>query len=116
MLKNTLLGFLCGLLAAGTCLAHARLQSSAPADQAQLSEAPKTLSLNFSEDAQLAMLTLVTEGREVPIALDKNAKPGRSFTLTLPALAPGSYTVKWTAVAADDGHITKGTLAFSIAP
>jgi methionine-rich copper-binding protein CopC len=35
--------------------------------------------------------------------------------LTLPALAPGSYTVQWTAVAADDGHVTKGTFKFSIA-
>jgi copper resistance protein C len=116
MQKNTLLGLtLCGLLVAGTCLAHARLQSSAPADNAQLSAAPQTLSLNFSEAAQLAVLKLVLEGKEIPIALDKNAKPGQSFTLTLPTLAPGSYTVQWTAVAADDGHVTKGTFKFSIA-
>ena len=116
MLKNTLLGFtLCGLLAAGTCWAHAHLQSSTPADNAQLSAAPATLSLNFNEAAQLAMLKLVLEGREIPIAVDKNAKPGQSFTLTLPTLAPGSYIVQWTAVAADDGHVTKGTFKFSIA-
>jgi methionine-rich copper-binding protein CopC len=59
MLKNALLGLsLCGLLVAGPCLAHAHLQSSTPADNAQLTEAPKTLSLNFSEAAQLAVLKL----------------------------------------------------------
>ena len=116
MLKNALLGFsLCGLLAAGPCLAHAHLQSSTPADNAQLTEAPKTLSLNFSEAAQLAVLKLVAGGKEIPILLDKSAKASQSYTLTLPALAPGSYTVQWTAVAADDGHVTKGTFKFSIA-
>jgi methionine-rich copper-binding protein CopC len=116
MLKNTLMALaVSGVLACGTCLAHARLQSSTPADNAQLPAAPRTLSLSFSEAAQLALLTLVVDAREIPIALDKSAKPGQTFTLTLPALAPGNYTVRWTAVAADDGHITKGTFKFSIA-
>jgi len=115
MLKNALLSLsLCGLLAAGPCLAHARLQSSAPADNAQLAAAPKSLVLNFSEAAQLAMLKLVLDGKEIPIPLDKSAKPSQAFTLTLPALVPGSYTVQWAAVAADDGHVTKGTFKFSI--
>jgi methionine-rich copper-binding protein CopC len=116
MLKNVLLGVsLCGLLAAGQSLAHARLQSSTPADNAQLTHAPTTLSLNFSEAARLARLRLTLDGKEIPVALDKNAKPSQSFTLTLPALAPGSYTVEWAAVAADDGHVTKGAFKFSIA-
>jgi copper resistance protein C len=116
MLKNALLGLsLCGLLASAQSLAHARLQSSTPADNAQLKDAPKTLSLNFSEAARLARLKLTLDGKEIPISLDKDAKPGQSFTLTLPALAPGSYTVEWAAVAADDGHVTKGTFKFSIA-
>jgi methionine-rich copper-binding protein CopC len=116
MLKEVLLVLsMSGILAAGPCLAHAHLQSSTPADNTQLPAAPKTLVLNFSETAQLALVKLVFDGRDIPIALDKNAKPLKSFTLTLPILAPGSYTVQWTAVAADDGHVTKGTFKFSIA-
>lgn len=116
MLKIALLGLsLCGLLVAADCLAHARLQSSTPADNAQLATAPKTLVLNFSEAAQLAMLKLVIDGKEIPVPLDKAAKPKQSFTLTLPPLAAGSYTVQWAAVAVDDGHVTKGTFKFSIA-
>jgi methionine-rich copper-binding protein CopC len=115
MLKNAILAFaVCGVFAAAPCMAHAKLLSSSPANNAHLSEAPKTLTLNFSEDAQLAVLKLVGAGKEIPLALDKSAKPSRSFTLTLPALAPGDYTVQWTALAADDGHITKGSFAFSI--
>jgi methionine-rich copper-binding protein CopC len=72
--------------------------------------------LNFSEAAQLAVLKVVGDGKEFPVPLDRTAKPGQTFTLTLPALAPGSYTVQWTAIAADDGHVTRGTFKFSIAP
>ncbi|HEY6619093.1 MAG TPA: copper resistance CopC family protein [Steroidobacteraceae bacterium] len=116
MLKNSLLALaLFGVVVAGTCVAHAKLQSSSPAPDAHLTEAPKTLTLNFSEAAKLAMLKLVRDGKEVPVPLDKSAKAGQTFTLTLPALSPGNYTVQWAAVAADDGHITKGSFVFSIA-
>jgi copper resistance protein C len=103
-----------GAVAAGPCMAHAKLKSSAPADNAQLAAAPKTLTLNFSEAAQLAVLKLTADGKEIPIAVDKTAKASQTFTLPLPALAPGKYTVQWSAVAADDGHVTKGSFAFSV--
>jgi len=96
-------------------MAHAKLQSSSPAANARLAEAPKTLTLNFSEVAKLAMLKLVRDGKEVPVPLDKGEKAAQTFTLTLPALLPGNYTVQWAAVAADDGHVTKGSFVFSIA-
>lgn len=116
MLKNALLAFaLCGIVVAAPCLAHARLQSSSPADNSHLTAAPKALTLNFSEAAKLAVLKLVQNGKDIPIPLDSNAKAGKTFTLTLPTLAPGNYTVQWTAVASDDGHVTKGTFTFSIA-
>jgi methionine-rich copper-binding protein CopC len=115
MLKNSLLALtLCGVVAAGPCMAHAKLQSSSPANNAHLTEAPKTLTLQFNEAAQLAVLKLTLDGKEVPVPLDKSAKAGQTFTLTLPALSPGNYTVQWSAVAADDGHVTKGSFVFSI--
>jgi methionine-rich copper-binding protein CopC len=116
-LASTLWGFtLAGLGLSGQCLAHAHLQSSTPANDAKLTEPPKSLLLNFSEAAQLAVLKLVADGKSIPIPLDKTAKPSQTYTLALPALAAGNYTVQWTAVAADDGHVTKGTFTFSIAP
>jgi methionine-rich copper-binding protein CopC len=115
MLKNSLLAFaVCGIVAAAPCMAHAKLRSSSPANNAHLTQAPKTLTLNFSEAARLAVLKLMREGNEVPVPLDKDAKAGQTFTLTLPALSPGNYTVQWTAVAADDGHVTRGSFVFSI--
>jgi copper resistance protein C len=115
MMKLILLGFMVsGALLCGSAHAHARLQSSQPADKAQLSQAPKSLTLNFNEPAQLALLKLILDGKEIAIPVDKTAKGSQSFTLSLPPLSPGNYTVQWTAMAVDDGHITKGSFAFSI--
>jgi methionine-rich copper-binding protein CopC len=115
MLKQAILAVaLSGTMMAGPCMAHAKLQSSSPAQDAHLTAAPKTLTLTFNEAAQLAVLKLTSGGKEIPIPLDKTAKASPSFTIPLPALAPGNYTVQWTAVAADDGHVTKGSFAFSI--
>jgi copper resistance protein C len=115
MLKQAILVLaLGGAIMAGPCMAHAKLQSSSPAKDAHLTEAPKALTLTFNEAAQLAVLKLTSGAKEIPIPVDKNAKASPSFTFPLPVLAPGSYTVQWTAVAADDGHVTKGSFAFSI--
>jgi len=116
MFKNACLAFaFCGALAASPSWSHAKLQNSTPADNTELSQAPKMLTLNFSETAQLARLVVAGGGKEISLPIDKTAKASQSFTLPLPQLVPGKYTVHWTAVAADDGHITRGSFAFSIA-
>jgi copper resistance protein C len=115
MVRRALSAFTICLVMAAPCMAHATLQSSLPANNARLTEVPKSLTLNFSEAAQLAILKLVINGGEISIPVDKSAKASRSFTLVLPGLAPGQYTVQWTAVAAADGHVSKGFFAFSIA-
>ena len=106
---------LCNAMLAGPCIGHATLQSSSPAQDAHLAAAPKTLTLTFNEAAQIAVLKLLGGGKEIPISVDKNAKAGESFTFPLPTLAPGNYTVQWAAVAAGDGHVSKGSFMFSIA-
>ncbi len=103
------------VLLSAAAFGHAKLQSSSPADHAQLTAAPATLTLTFNESAKLAKLTLKGSSKEIPVTLDHNAKSATTVTVTLPALAPDTYEVQWTAMAADDGHITKGTLSFTIA-
>jgi len=96
------------------CLSHARLQSSVPAANAQLARVPSTLTLNFSEQAQLAVLKLTAAGISVPVAIDRGAKPSSTVVVALPALKPGTYRVEWSAIANDDGHITKGSFSFTL--
>lgn len=96
------------------CFSHAKLQSSIPAANAQLAHAPTTLTLNFSEEAHLAVLKLTSSGTPVPVTVDRGAKASSAVVVALPALKPGSYVVEWSAIAADDGHITKGSFSFTI--
>jgi methionine-rich copper-binding protein CopC len=113
MIKSTLFALSLSV-AAAPCFAHAKLESSTPAGNAQLAAAPQTLMLKFNEAATIAVLKLISAGKEIPIPVDKSAKPDRTFTFSLPRLAPGSYTVQWSVVAADDGHVTKGSFSFTI--
>lgn len=103
------------LATAGPALGHAKLLVSSPAANAHLTEAPKTLSLTFSEAAQLGVLKLTSSGKEVPLMLDRAAKPAASVTIALPALQPGIYEIEWSALAADDGHVTRGRFSFTVA-
>ena len=104
-----------GLMLAGPVFAHAKLRSSDPAADAQLNIAPKSLTLTFNENVQLAVLTLVSAGKNIPVPLDRSAPASPKITVALPALAAGAYQVQWSALSADDGHITKGSFTFSIA-
>ena len=82
-----------------------------PAANAQLAHAPATLTLNFSEAAQLAVLKLTASG----IASTDRGSRGQALVRhrgALPALKP-RYQVEWSAIAADDGHITKGSFSFA---
>lgn len=96
-------------------IAHAKLQSTAPADGARLDAAPKMLTLNFNEAVQLAVLKLSVDGRDIPLKLDRGAAASAQVAVPLPALAAGAYRVQWSALTADDGHVVKGSFTFAVA-
>jgi len=114
MNRYTPLVLIAALMTCGDAVAHARLLQSSPTPDAQLLEAPKTLILTFSEAAQLAVLKIVASGKQIPVVVDHNAKASSIVTVTLPALQPGVYLVEWSALAADDGHVTHGQFGFSL--
>jgi methionine-rich copper-binding protein CopC len=100
-------------LAAGAAQAHSTLESSVPADGATVS-APKTILMKFTRDLRLVTVRLTAENFDESLAVDRSAPAAKSFSVPLPALAPGTYTVKWRA-AATDGHIMMGSLSFTVA-
>lgn len=105
------------LLLAGiaTASAHSRLRTSTPADNSTVSAAPSQVVLGFSEVTQLAALTL-THGSDAPIKVAAlPQKAAQQLTVAVPALVPGSWTLGWRAVG-DDGHVTHGTVHFTVAP
>ncbi|HLL46732.1 MAG TPA: copper resistance CopC family protein, partial [Longimicrobiaceae bacterium] len=109
------------LLAAlpATGLAHTRLESSSPAADAVLREAPSELRLRFSTpvEPRLTGATLLREAGDTVLVAAAAPEPGsgnRSFVLPLPAaLGPGQYLVEWRTAGAD-GHVIQGAFSFLV--
>jgi methionine-rich copper-binding protein CopC len=114
MVKHVLVLAFAGMLLTGAASGHARLRSSNPPDEAHLRASPKSLTLTFNVNVQLAVLTLTSGGKVIPLKVDRGAAAAAQATISLPPLADGRYQVQWSALSADDGHVTKGTLSFTV--
>jgi methionine-rich copper-binding protein CopC len=95
--------------------AHAKLLRTSPAAASSAPAAPGMLTLDFNEGVQLAMLKLSSAGKELPVPFNGSASAAH-VAVPLPALAPGTYQVRWSALTVDDGHVVKGTFSFVIKP
>ncbi len=102
-----------GLLIAAQAQAHSELASSIPAGGSTV-VAPKTITLTFTRELRLVTLKLIGENSDEALAVDRSAPAGKLFSVPLPAIAPGSYEVKWRA-AATDGHFMRGSFSFTVA-
>lgn len=110
--------FLCLLLWAGSVHAHASLVSSEPPGGASLAEAPAEIIFDFTEtvDPTLATVTLRDETGAIIVEGDGVIDPAddERMRFPLPELADGTYSAVWNVRSAVDGHVTSGTVAFSI--
>lgn len=96
--------------------AHARLVSADPAPNATVSAA-QNIHLQFSDEivAKFSSFRLTdTDGNPVPM-MSMKARDAKSLdAMPTSKLAPGLYTITWTAVSTDDGHKTMGTYSFTV--
>jgi len=100
------------LFLSGQALAHAHLEATSPAKDSTVA-APKTVSLTFDDPVMLTSVKLTHDGKEMPVDVGK-PKPGTTVSADLPALAPGVYTVRWGAIAEEDGHALTGSFGFTV--
>lgn len=117
MLKTSLVKLLMftTLLFSTALSAHTQLQSSVPADGAQLSQSPAELQLHFSKAVRLMRVSLAESERgQVKLAFMPGAAPEKDISLALPALEAGEYTVSWT-IMGGDGHKMSGDFSFTVA-
>lgn len=104
----------------GAALAHAALVAAEPAEGAQVEAAPSELRLTFSEPVELAFTKVtVTDANAGEIGVGPlTLGPDDDTVVVVPLTAPlagGSYTVSWSAVAAD-GHKSEGEYGFEVRP
>ena len=94
--------------------AHAKLERAMPANGSVVATAPTSVMLMFNEAATLTAASIQKTGDKAAQKLGPLPKaPAANFTLNLPKLASGSYTVKYR-VLTDDNHVMSGTTKFTV--
>jgi copper resistance protein C len=102
------------LLAAGVVSAHASLVLSEPPDGGSI-VTPATLTASFDEELDTGRSRIVVRdeaGEEV--ARGGVGSDPLVMTVSLPALPPGTYVARWTAVTPNDQGVTRGTIRFTV--
>lgn len=100
--------------------AHAFVIGSDPIDGSTVATMPALIRIFFDEDISPASIAHVlgpdygiVDASRSRIA-DGNPRELDTPVRTPGLLAPGSYQVRWTALANDDGHVTSGIIGFDV--
>jgi methionine-rich copper-binding protein CopC len=104
------------LLLPATVFGHAELESTSPDDGEVLEGTPTEIVATFSEALEDGSSLSLRDpaGDEVARAEPDPDDPTRMVIADVPELAPGEYTVRWTA-SSDDGHLERDTWSFTVA-
>lgn len=101
----------------GAAFAHAQLKTATPAAGGAVTEAPREVTLNFSEKLEASFSTAVVRdavGKRVNKADAQLDKADRTIMrVGLDPLMPGIYIVEWRALTADT-HKTEGAFIFRV--
>lgn len=111
----TLLTAVALLLGSAPAWAHAELESSNPAANAALPQAPSSVSLTFSEEIDPGLATVTVTGPDgLRYADGTPTAAGPTLSLALRPLGPaGTYTIAYRVVS-DDGHPVSGDVRFTL--
>jgi copper transport protein len=110
-----------GLVVAGAtpAFAHAELVSTDPQAGGVYDEAPKTLTLRYSEPVEASLGAVrVYDGRGAQLDIDKPSHPDgeqSAVRVDLGDLRDGSYVVTWRVISAD-AHPVRGAFTFQVGP
>lgn len=112
------LGLLILLLHPSIIFAHAVPRATQPAANAVLHEAPREITIRFSERVEARASSLqVLDAHGIRIDEGKATIAPEDpwlYRLVLPPLGAGVYTVSWRVMSADDGHVTDGAYVFVV--
>ena len=116
MIARTFIAVTALSLMATPVLAHAFLNHADPGAGASLTEAPKEISLSFTEKldpSSSGVSVSDATGHDVEAAAPTVS--GDTVAVALKPLPPGTYRVSWHAMSLDS-HGTEGSYSFSITP
>ncbi len=99
---------------AAPALAHTSVQTANIEDAAVIDTLPDDFSFSFGQPVGLIAFSIRTEaGESVDLDFKPPKAPAETFTVPLPDLAPGAYTVEWRTIA-KDGHPMTGKSTFEL--
>ncbi|MDQ8935356.1 copper resistance CopC family protein [Acinetobacter rudis] len=102
-------------LSSSQLYAHSKLISSIPASDSTVSQSPKQIKLSFNEKTTLKKIEIHDENHNViPLKFKAQAAAAKNYTINVPTLKDGSYSVHWK-LKSKDQHLTEGSYPFSIA-
>jgi methionine-rich copper-binding protein CopC len=97
--------------------AHAKIETSQPKANSELTSAPAEIRLQFNEALEPAFSKIeLLDATQAAIALPKIAldkADSKVMFAPVPTLQPGRYEVRWSTMT-HDGHKAKGRFAFSV--
>ncbi len=101
-------------LATAPAFAHGGMVETSIENNARFAHNPTDFKIEFEHDSMITSIILMTADNK-HIALDyKPTKTlGKAFTMPLPQLAAGGYTLSWKTVA-KDGHAMPGAVKFTV--
>jgi methionine-rich copper-binding protein CopC len=105
------------LLAPAVAGAHAEMVKSVPARRSSITTSPPRVRLSFNErvEAKFSRVSVWdAKGAQVDLKdAEVDAEDPKQLTVGLPALEPGTYTVRFRVLSVD-GHIVESQFPFTI--
>lgn len=117
-LRSALAAALLLLNAGGLVFGHAALINATPGPSDIIGAVPAELVATFSQNLDQNRSSIeLRDATGTQLAIGgRDPAAERVLRLTLPPLAPGTYTVRWTSFSTEDGELARGTYVFSVAP
>ena len=115
IIKSATLAALLVITGTTAALAHATMTASVPKEGASVTSPVSEIELTFSKPMRLTLVkvTRVDDRQQLAIRGELPKAFGTSVKTSVTRLPAGPYEVSWTAVA-EDGHVMKGSFAFSV--
>lgn len=105
---------MCLIAMVSPVMAHSKLVASEPANEAELTETPQQVTLEFNREVRLVKVAVTDKNDEaVALSFKPSLDKKTVFEVALPELESGAYQVKWMAMSGDS-HKMKGDFAFSL--
>jgi copper resistance protein C len=104
-------------LSTGGVSAHANLDTSDPAKDARLAQAPSAMTLRFTQGLKPAgsfVQVVAADGVNRVSSFTFDPADAKVMRATLQPLQPGVYTVKYQSLSADDDDYHEGTYRFTV--